>query len=126
MLDIQSFHGAKLKTMKVLCNSVGKHEECENCGASKFHENSVCEPCPFIKNAKCEEFDNKFSYTLKHKPTGENWVVLGFSFDRNRICAAGWPPSMAHLSDCVMIEKFKKLDEKDIQHKKKEFGHNWD
>lgn len=39
--------------MKVKCNKVGSDEECVNCGAAKEHDNSCCEPCPIIKDAKC-------------------------------------------------------------------------
>jgi hypothetical protein len=38
---------------KVICNSIGGSAECENCGASKLHVKSCCEPCPFVEGAKC-------------------------------------------------------------------------
>ena len=41
----------------VICNSVGKCEECPNCGASKPHYHTSCEPCPFVRDAKCIPID---------------------------------------------------------------------
>jgi ribosomal protein L37E len=112
--------------MNVLCNSVGKHLECENCGASKFHDKTSCEPCPFVEHAKCEDFNNKHSYFMTHKPTGETWVVLGVSFKRDEICVSGWPHTIAKLSDCIMIQKHKELNNDEIAYREKEFGTSWD
>lgn len=40
------------------------------------------------------------TYTADHKPTGETWRIVGIDEKENRVCAAGWPPTIAKLSDC--------------------------
>jgi hypothetical protein len=39
---------------KVICNAIGMHEECKNCGASKPHDDTSCEPCPLFDYALCK------------------------------------------------------------------------
>lgn len=38
---------------KVICNSVGKSDLCNGCGAAKPHYPVCCEPCPVVATAKC-------------------------------------------------------------------------
>lgn len=64
--------------------------------------------------------------TVKHGPTGEEWVLLGVNKEKNRVCVAGWPPSMAYLSDCELIVKGNGITEHERQYRDKEFGPNWD
>jgi len=45
---------------KVICNSIGSPGCDHLCGARKPHYHDSCEPCPWIKDAKCIEIeDNK-------------------------------------------------------------------
>lgn len=41
--------------------------------------------------------------TVKHKPTGEEWLVAGVKGDRLMWC--GWPEGWAALTDCELVEK---------------------
>jgi hypothetical protein len=43
--------------------------------------------------------------TVKHVPTGENWYLLGVSKVKNKVCIAGYPPTIAQLDDCIEIEE---------------------
>lgn len=38
-----------------------------------------------------------------HRPSRETWVVAYVRGDR--LCACGWPETLAALSDCVLVEK---------------------
>jgi hypothetical protein len=51
----------------VICNSVGKCEECPNCGASKPHYRNSCEPCPFVRDAKCIPIEEYNKEIIKQK-----------------------------------------------------------
>ena len=41
--------------------------------------------------------------TVKHKPTGETWVVARVT--DTSVYPAGWPPCCAELKDCELVEK---------------------
>lgn len=64
--------------------------------------------------------------TVRHRPTGEDWFVLGVNKTDDRICVAGWPPTMALLSDCELIETGVGLTEAEINYRNKTFGYNWE
>lgn len=66
-----------------------------------------------------------YSYSALHRPTGECWRILGIDLTGGRVCAAGWPPSIGKLSDCRDFRRKEKLTDKELNHRKKEFGHNW-
>lgn len=40
---------------------------------------------------------------VKHLPTGEFWLVAYVEGDR--LCACGWPCTVADLADCELIQK---------------------
>jgi hypothetical protein len=40
---------------------------------------------------------------VHHAPSGEDWVVAYVRGDR--LCACGWPHTLAALSDCTLIKK---------------------
>ncbi len=77
---------------------------------------------------KVVELDVKhgMSYTGKHKPSGEEWHIIGINLERNLVCAAGWPPTMAKLSDCEDMEVNKVLTKEELEYRHKQFGSNWD
>ena len=65
--------------------------------------------------------------SVYHKPSGESWFVLGVNYEKDKICIAGYPPTMANLSDCELEEKGNgSLNEQEILHRSKQFGDNWD
>jgi hypothetical protein len=40
---------------------------------------------------------------VKHRPTGEEWIVAGVKDGRLMWC--GWPPGTADVTDCELVEK---------------------
>jgi len=64
--------------------------------------------------------------TVRHGPTGEEWFLLGVNKEKNRVCVAGWPPTMADLSDCTLTEKGNGITEEEKQYRSNKFGPNWD
>jgi hypothetical protein len=64
--------------------------------------------------------------SVLHKPTGEVWFVLGVNKSKNHICTAGWPPSLAKLSDCDLWKRGNGITEHERQYRNKEFGTDWD
>lgn len=71
------------------------------------------------------EFKSGFSYACHHIPSNENWYILGIDVKGNRVCAAGWPPSIGNLSDCTDFEELKPLIPKELSYRIEEFGTNW-
>ena len=72
-----------------------------------------------------EEIKSGYSYHAQHKPSGEDWHIIGINVKGNQVCAAGYPPSIGKLSDCEKLEMFKPLTEQELSHRQKEFGDNW-
>lgn len=72
-----------------------------------------------------QNFEAGFAYTAHHKPSGEDWYLLGIDVNGDCVCAAGWPPSMGKLSDCENFEKRDKLTDDELKHRAKNFGYNW-
>lgn len=68
----------------------------------------------------------KAGSTVKYRPTGEEWFILGVNRERDRVCVAGWPPSEAMLSDCELIEEGNGITKKEREYRDREFGPNWD
>ena len=65
-------------------------------------------------------------YKAKHVPSGETWLILGINVVRNEVCAAGWPATIAKLSDCIEFEDRGLLTGKEIQHVRNKFLGRWD
>ena len=61
-----------------------------------------------------------------HAPTKEEWVVLGVNTVKNKVCIAGWPPTIANLSDCTLVESRNGLGEKELSYRDEEFGTDWE
>ncbi len=70
-------------------------------------------------------FESGFSYTCHHIPTNEDWFILWVDVKNGRVCAAGWPPSIASISDCKDFEKSDKLTEEELKYRASKFGNNW-
>lgn len=64
--------------------------------------------------------------TVYYKPSKEMWYLLGVNVDKNRVCVAGYPPTMAELSDCELDEKGNGITEEERMYRDKEFGMDWD
>lgn len=39
---------------------------------------------------------------VKHKPSGETWLVAAVSEDGKRLICCGWPESMADVNECEL------------------------
>lgn len=71
--------------------------------------------------------DTKGKYFYgNHKPSGESWVILGICASRDSACAAGYPPTMAKLSDITELECAGDLTPEMLNYREKQFGTNWD
>lgn len=66
-----------------------------------------------------------YSFHAEYIPTGETWHILGIDIDNNRVCAAGYPQTIAKLTDCKNVTPFKKLTEEELKYRTKYFGSNW-
>lgn len=67
----------------------------------------------------------KAGSTVKHLPSGEEWYVLGVNTLTGKLCIAGWPPTIALLSDCVLIEEGKGIQEDEREYRERQFGSGW-
>ena len=56
---------------KVICNSIDKNDECKYCGAAQPHYEESCEPCPFVKSAKCVKNRVRYWRDLRNEETTE-------------------------------------------------------
>lgn len=72
-----------------------------------------------------QTFEPSTVYTAKHIPSGEEWCLLGIDLKGDRVCAAGYPPTMAKLSDCTDFEKIGPLTPELIKYRESSFGTNW-
>jgi hypothetical protein len=78
---------------------------------------------PEAESSKCEI---QAGATVKHNPTGEEWFVIGVNKAQNKICVAGWPSTIADLSNCTLIKAGGELTDKELNYRNKEFGYGWD
>lgn len=70
-------------------------------------------------------FKSGKSYRAHHKPSGENWYIIGVAPWRNRLCVAGYPPTTGRISDCKDFEVFEDLTEEEKQYREAKFGKDW-
>lgn len=42
--------------------------------------------------------------TIRHEPSGEEWVVAAISVCGTMLSPAGWPESIANVADCKLVE----------------------
>lgn len=101
-----------------------KIERCSNpqCTAPK----GLCENSISNDMAGCKNYlQGGYSYFADHEPTEEDWYILGIDIKGDRVCTAGYPPSIGKLSDCKNIEKNKPLEGSEIEYRNKAFGLNW-
>lgn len=70
-------------------------------------------------------FRSDMTYYAHHKPSGENWLILGVNPKTDKVCAAGWPPSIGKLSDCENFEERHLIDDHERDHRVRTFGTDW-
>ncbi len=78
-----------------------------------------------IPNQAVIEYKSGTAYSAHHKPTGEHWLLLGINPKTDRVCAAGWPPSIASLSHCINIEELRPLTAEELRYREDKFGTDW-
>ncbi len=61
---------------------------------------------------------------VKHLPTGETWWVLGVD-GRGNLCVAGWPNTIAKITDCEFISSGQPLTEQELTSRQRMFGEGW-
>lgn len=61
-----------------------------------------------------------------HRPTGETWYIIGVNEAMNKVCAAGWLPTIADLSDCELVRSGNGITQHELEHRNKTFGAVWD
>jgi hypothetical protein len=76
-------------------------------------------------NLESSKYLSGYSYLAKHIPTGEDWYILGIDEEGDRVCVAGWPATIAKLSDCTNLEIYKPLTDEELAHRGRKFGQNW-
>lgn len=65
-------------------------------------------------------------YSGYHKPTGERWLILGIDTKGDRVCVAGWPPTIAKLSDCENVQELRRMTVEEHHYRRNHFGYGWD
>lgn len=78
-----------------------------------------------MKELTHEDYKAGHSYTATHIPSGEDWYIIGIDVEGDRVCAAGWPPTIGKLSDCKDMEVNRPLTEDELRYRKSKFGNNW-
>lgn len=66
------------------------------------------------------------SYYGRHTPTGEEWHIIGIRQKDDAVCCAGWPPTMAKLSDCTDLAPAGVLTQDELNYRTVQFGMDWD
>lgn len=73
-----------------------------------------------------EVFKPRHSYKAKHAPSGETWLVIAVNRKKGKCFAAGWPHTIAQISDMVDWEVQGPLEPDEIEHNEKRFPHEVD
>lgn len=68
------------------------------------------------------QYEAMAAYTGVHVPTGEEWWIIGVDVGFNKICAAGWPPTMADLSDMKDMTYKRPLNDEELEYRRRRFG----
>lgn len=64
--------------------------------------------------------------SVRHYPSGEDWLLLGVNRLQDEVCVAGWPASRARLQHCALISKGQGLSQRELDYRAERFGSNWD
>lgn len=70
-------------------------------------------------------FKSGVKYSCYHLPSMETHIIIGVSKDLKKVCAAGWPPSVVDMIDCISFEEVGILDEAELRYREKTFGTGW-
>ena len=72
-----------------------------------------------------QDFKPGMVYSVTHEPTGEEWLLLGINPTTNRVCASGYPPTIAKLSHCTGFVEERPITEKELSYRNEKFGTDW-
>lgn len=64
--------------------------------------------------------NNNSVYHVRHVPSGEDWVAL--LIKDGKVYAAGWPPSIGDLSDCINVYEHRARTPEETYYLKQQFG----
>lgn len=78
-----------------------------------------------IPNMEPIHIESGCTYTAKHIPSGEEWVLIGIDLEGDRVCYAGHPPGIAKLSDCKDLELRGPITDEELSYRYKQFGDGW-
>lgn len=78
-----------------------------------------------MSNTLKDVFKPNHSYYAHHVPTGEDWVILAVNQESGKCFAAGWPHTVAEISDCVNWKLRAGLTHQEELHVK-EYFFKWD
>lgn len=67
----------------------------------------------------------KMTYTAKHIPSGEDWVILGINEERDEVCSATWPPSIAKFYDFTYLTERSHRSPYQQSYMESVFGLDW-
>lgn len=81
--------------------------------------------CQRLIRLKGDNMGHNKAYSAHHKPTGEDWLLLGINPIKDKVCAAGWPATIAKMSDCSDIYELRPLTDEEIVYRSKTFGEDW-
>ena len=92
---------------------------------NEYDSGNMCRPA-ITGQTLDEVFKPGATYYCDHKPTGENWFVLGVNRKRGELCVAGWPATMAQIEDCENWEIAGEITDKELEYRNRRFGTNWE
>lgn len=61
-----------------------------------------------------------------HRPSGEEWMVLGVNRECNKVAPMGWPITIANLSDCELTERGNGITAKARETLERNWHGTWD
>jgi hypothetical protein len=67
------------------------------------------------------KYKSSTAYSGFHKPTKETWHILKIDEEKSLVYVAGWPPTVAYLSDMENIEERRPLEQDEIDHLRNRF-----
>lgn len=75
-----------------------------------------------MDNKKCI----KAGDAVFHRPSEEQWYVLGVNYERGELCVAGWPPTIGKIDDCEISESGNGITDEERAYRDKKFGSGWE
>lgn len=105
----------------------GQPQLCMLVKLSRFHDITIDKLVLGAIHEKINsiKFKSGVKYHAHHNPSNEDWVILGIRNDLSEVCVAGWPPTIAKLTDCSNFKEVGNLSEDELNHRTRNFGEDW-